>query len=172
MRRQITALAIVALVATACASDPVQPAGVGAMNMGDPSATPANVVPNAELAVGAFEILETAPAGYGRLSGTAALARHSNGTTVTVELAGLLPATEFIAHVHGGDCGEAGGDHFKFDASGGDMPPNEIHLRFTSDSAGAAVMTVENSATAGTGARSLVIHPVALMDAKVACAEF
>ena len=143
----------------------------GAMNMGDASLTPANTLPDAEVVTGAFDLLETAPIGYDGAAGTAWLARHEGGTTVTVELSGLVPNVRHIAHVHAGSCDQAGGPHFRFDPDGGELPPNEIHLMFESDANGMGLMTTANAQVAGDGARSLVVHPMHAMDTKVACAD-
>ncbi len=142
------------------------------MTMGDATATAAADVRNAELSSGVFELLESAPQGYENVAGNADLARHESGTTVTIELEGLPPNTEFISHLHSGSCSEAGGPHFMFDTTGPAMPPNEIHLAFASDASGRGFMTAENSRTVGTDARSIVVHPVRSTSAKIACAEF
>lgn len=142
------------------------------MNMGDPDATRAEDVADAAIETGTFELLDTRPAGYDATAGSAAIARYDAGTTVTVDLAGLEPETEFIAHLHEGTCDEAGGDHYKFDPDGSDVPPNEIHLRFISDADGVGFMTAENDATAGPEGRSVVVHPLDLLDNKIACAQF
>ena len=141
------------------------------MNMGNASLPPATGISDAEVVTGPFQLLDTAPVGYDAAAGTAWLARHDEGTTVTIELIGLVPNSPHIAHVHAGSCAEAGGPHFQFDAGGGELPPNEIHLMFDSDSGGVGNMTAENARVAGSGARSLVVHPVNRMDAKVACAD-
>ena len=52
------------------------------------------------------------------------------------------------------------------------MPPNEIHLAFTAAADGTGFMTAENDQTVGPDARSVVVHPIELLDNKVACAEF
>ena len=140
------------------------------MNMGDPDATPAYDVDPAELVSGSFALLDTRPEGYDGVAGEAYLARYDNGTTVTVELSGLLPDVEYISHVHEDECSENGGDHYKFDPDGSDMPPNEIHLAFVSAADGAGFMTAENDMVAGADARSVVVHPVELLDNKIACA--
>lgn len=147
-------------------------AGMGeTMSMGDASATPASAISGADLRSGRFVLLESAPSGYERLDGTADIARHDRGTTVTISLSGLPADTEFISHVHTGSCEEAGGPHFMFDTDGPPMPPNEIHLAFTTDAGGAGFMTAENERTVPDAARSIVVHPLRSTTAKVACAE-
>lgn len=143
-----------------------------AMNMGDPEAVPAGDVPGADLVEGTFELLETRPQGYDGVTGTAVLARHDAGTTVTLRLEGLQPGTAYISHVHAGTCAEGGGDHFQFDSNGSDVPPNEIHLAFNGSPEGAGFMTAENDRTVDERAVSVVVHPVELIDNKIACAEF
>ena len=145
---------------------------MGGMNMGDANATAAYDVSDAELMSATFALLETRPPGYDTTAGEAWLARHDAGTTVTIRLSGLVADTRYIAHVHEGSCADLGGDHFKFDRDGSDMPPNEIHLAFNADADGSGFMTAENEAVAGETARSVVVHPVDLLDNKLACAEF
>lgn len=142
------------------------------MNMGDASATPAGDIAGAALATGDFVLLDTRPAGYDDVAGSAQLARHIDGTTVTTELSGLLPNTDYISHLHADVCANSGGDHFQFEVGGSEMPPNEIHLAFTSDADGNGFMTAENQQIAGLDAVALVVHPVELIDNKIACVDF
>lgn len=144
-----------------------------AMNMGDPDATPADDVEGAALARGEYVLLDTRPAGFDEVAGTATIARHAMGTTVTTELTGLPPNVDFISHVHAQACDdENGGPHFQFEVGGSEMPPNEIHLAFTSDNDGNGFMTAENHQIAGLDAVSFVIHPAEFVDNKAACADF
>ena len=142
------------------------------MDMGtDPDATPAQEVEGAEVASGDFTTLDTAPPSYGEVTGTAALARGDAGTTATIRLQGLPADTEFMSHVHAQPCDqEQGGPHYQFEEGGSDMPPNEIHLPFTSDASGEGFMTAVNEQTAGPGAQAIVIHPLDTPDNRVACA--
>lgn len=142
------------------------------MNMGDADATPAYDVVNAELKTGDFQMLETRPAAYEVVSGSAWIARHSEGTTITLDLEGLVPDRRYISHVHVGSCSELGGPHYQFDVGGSTMPPNEIHLAFTATSAGTGFITAENSRRANGTAQSVVVHEVDALDDKIACAEF
>ncbi|MEM9039586.1 MAG: hypothetical protein AAGD33_06800 [Actinomycetota bacterium] len=143
------------------------------MNMGDPDATPADEVEGAALASGEFALLDTRPEGYDDLAGAAAIARHAAGTTVTTEITGLLPNVEYISHVHELPCSdENGGDHFQFVEGDVEVPPNEIHLAFTSDNDGNGFMTAENDAVAGETAVSFVVHPREFIDNKIACVDF
>ncbi|MEO1060434.1 MAG: hypothetical protein AAFZ07_03370 [Actinomycetota bacterium] len=143
-----------------------------AMNMGDVNATPAEEVAGAELASGEFVLLDTRPSGFDDVTGTATIARHDGGTTVTVRLEGLPAGERFISHVHEAPCAENGGDHFQFDPEGSDVPPNEIHLRFDAAEDGTGFMTAENDMVAGDDAVSFVVHPVDLIDNKIACVDF
>ncbi len=144
---------------------------MGEMNMGDINATPADEVADAELETGSFELLETRPSGYDDLAGTAAIARSPAGTTVTIELLGLEPEVDYIAHLHSGECSTTS-DHYMFDLSGPATPPNEIHLAFTSAADGSGSMTAENDATAGPEGQSVIVHRSDLLDNKIACAQF
>ncbi|NND74570.1 MAG: superoxide dismutase family protein [Ilumatobacter sp.] len=144
-----------------------------AMNMGDPDATPADDVDDAALARGTFVLLDTRPQGYDDAAGSAVIARSPAGTTVTVELNGLPPNVDYIAHVHAEPCApDNGGPHYQFDVGGSTVPPNEIHLAFTSDDDGVGFMTAENDAIAGVDAQALVVHPAEFLDNKVACVDF
>lgn len=145
---------------------------MGGMNMGDPDAMPATEIPGADVVSGSFSRLDTAPSGHEAVKGTAWLARHDGGTTVTITVQGLVPGTSYMSHVHEDSCAEAGGDHYRFDPEGSELPPNEIHVAFTADDAGGATMTAENEMVADDDARSVVVHPADLVDNKVACADF
>jgi hypothetical protein len=181
----LMALLALALLAAACGSDDSDESAAASdemsdtdenmamdedMNMGDPDATPAYQVEGADLVTGTFILLETRPEGYDDLIGEAYIARYDDGTTVSVEIGGLLPDVEYISHLHEGSCEDNGGDHYKFDLDGSDMPPNEIHLAFVSSASGQGFMTAENHMVAGEEAQSVVVHPVDLLDNKIACA--
>lgn len=142
------------------------------MNMGDASATRADEVEGAALASGSFALMDTRPEGYDSTAGTAWVARHGAGTTVTVELSGLIPDVDYISHLHADTCDAGGGDHYQFDVGGSEMPPNEVHLAFTSDSDGNGFMTAENHDIVGLDAVALVVHPIELIDNKIACVDF
>ena len=115
------------------------------MNMGDANATAADDVEGAALARGEYVLLDTRLAGYDDVQGTAVIARHAGGTTVTTELTGLLPNVDYISHVHAEPCADDGGPHYQFEVGGSEFPPNEIHLAFTSDNDGNGFMTAENA---------------------------
>lgn len=144
-------------------------AGMGTM-MGDPNATPAAEIDGADLTSVEFQLLDSRPDGFDAATGTADVARHDAGTTVTLTLDGLDPGRQFIAHVHEGSCAENGGDHYKFEADGPDTPPNEIHLMFTSSDDGSGFLTAENPQVVGDDARSIVVHATDDMQAYIACA--
>ena len=142
------------------------------MNMGDANATAADDVEGAALARGEYVLLDTRPAGYDDVQGTAVIARHAGGTTVTTELTGLLPNADYISHVHAEPCADDGGPHYQFEVGGSEFPPNEIHLAFTSDDDGNGFMTAENAQIAGLDATAFVVHPAEFVDNKVACVDF
>ncbi len=144
-----------------------------AMNMGDATATPAAQVEGADLNSGTFALLETRPPDdYEDTAGSADLARSDAGTTVTIELTGLVPGVDYISHLHEAPCADGGGDHYKFDPEGSDLPPNEVHLAFTADADGGGFMTAENDMIAGDDAVAIIVHPSDLLDNKIACADF
>lgn len=60
----------------------------------------------------------------------------------------------------------------KFEADGSDIPPNEIHLAFTVAADGSGFMTAENDRPVGPDARSIIVHPLELLDNKLVRAEF
>ena len=189
--RRVAVPALLALGLAACGSDTdsssadmadmdmntadmdMDTADMADMNMGDPDATPADDVAGASLARGEFVLMDTRPAGYDAVAGTAVIARHTAGTTMTTELTGLEPNVEYISHVHAQACtDENAGDHYQFEIGGATTPPNEIHLAFTSDNDGNGFMTAENAQIAGVEAVAFVVHPAEFMDNKVACVDF
>lgn len=114
-----------------------------------------------EAVSGQVKALPGAPVGDKKVAGEATLERADGGTKVSLDATGLEPSTEYVAHLHTGGCDQAdpGGPHFKFDADGGDEPPNEIHLEFMSkaDGAASATATSEREVPAGE-AGSVVVH--------------
>lgn len=110
---------------------------------------------------GTFEPIVGVPAPYEDVSGQATLIRGEGETRTSIRLDGLVPDTKYIAHLHTGGCGgeDPGGPHFKFDPSGGDEPPNEIHLSFTSNGngSGKAEVTADREVPEGE-AGSVVVH--------------
>jgi hypothetical protein len=114
-----------------------------------------------EEVTGQFEPVPGAPAGYADVSGEATLTRSDDGTEVSIRVDGLRPDADYVSHVHAGGCDQAdpGGPHYKFDSSGSDEPPNEIHLSFTSNADGAGEAEASNSRRIPDGdAGSVVVH--------------
>lgn len=110
---------------------------------------------------GTFEVLPGAPAGYDNLAGEAELTRADGGTTTTIDLTGLEPDTAYLAHLHTAGCegSDPGGPHFKFDPSGSEEPPNEIHLSFTSNGDGSGKAEAKSNQEVPVGeAGSVVVH--------------
>ncbi len=144
-----------------------------AMNMGGPDVSPAEEVADAALARGEFTLLDTRPSGYDDVAGTAVIARSDDGTTVTTELTGLMPNADYVSHVHEQACSDnGGGDHFQFVDGTVEVPPNEIHLAFTSDADGNAMWSAQNDAVATGDAVAFVVHPLEFIDNKIACVDF
>ncbi|WP_329600115.1 superoxide dismutase family protein [Streptomyces pseudovenezuelae] len=147
--------------------------GMGDMAMGDPSATPADKVPGAEVVKGTFALLDTRPPGMDDVTGTAWLAQGAQGTTVTVSLTGLKPGDSYMAHLHAQHCSAGnGGKHFQFEKGGATAPPNEVHLMFTADKSGMGMTTVNNTRKTGEDAVAIVVHPAEAQDNRIACADF
>src|SRR6187402_1740516 len=111
---------------------------------------------------GDFTPVSDAPVGYSEVSGEADIERFEGGsTTVSLSVSGLKPKTAYLAHLHTGGCDQAdpGGPHFQFEKGGSEEPPNEIHLRFTSDAAGEGKARVSTDRDVPAGeAGSVVIH--------------
>lgn len=126
--------------------------------VGNVNATPADAVEGADFMEAPFALMETASADYNSTTGTAQMAVHDPGTTITLRLSNLLPNTDYISHVHEEPCATAGGAHYRFDPEAGELPPNEIHINFTSDSDGAGFMTAENPNRVDETARSVVVQ--------------
>ncbi|MFE7899455.1 superoxide dismutase family protein [Streptomyces sp. NPDC057424] len=146
---------------------------MGGMAMGDPSATPADKISDAEVVKGDFQLLDTRPPGLDDVEGTAWLAQSPKGTTVTVSLTGLKPDDVYMAHLHAQPCSDGnGGEHFRFDKGGATTPPNEVHLMFTADTSGTGMTTVNNSRKTGEEAVAVVVHPRDAQDNRIACADF
>lgn len=147
--------------------------GMHGKAMGDPSATPAGKIPDADVVKGSFKILNTRPPGMDDVKGTAWQAQGPKGTTVTVDLTGLKPGDTYMAHLHSDHCSaDNGGEHFQFKKGGPAKPPNEIHLMFKADKAGAAMTTVNNKKKTGKDTVALVVHPHKAQDNRIACADF
>jgi hypothetical protein len=110
---------------------------------------------------GKFAAVAGAPAAYSKVRGEAELERSDGGTTVSISVSGLEPKTPYIAHLHTGGCGQAepGGPHFQFQKGGSEEPPNEIHLRFTSNAAGEGEATASSKREVPPSeAGSVVLH--------------
>lgn len=152
---------------------PAVPSPGQSMDMGDPSATPANKVPDAKVKKGEFTLLATRPPGSDGVKGTAWLAQSSRGTTVTVSMTGLKAGAHYMAHLHAKHCSDGnGGPHFQFVPGGPVAPPNEVHLMLMPDASGKATTTATNDRKTGDGAVAVVVHPYEAQDNRLACADF
>jgi len=110
---------------------------------------------------GNFALVTDAPSGYTKVEGEADLERSDGGTEVSLEVSGLEPKTAYVAHLHTGGCDQAdpGGPHFQFEEGGSEEPPNEIHLKFTTDATGEGEAEAESKREVPVGeAGSVVIH--------------
>ena len=138
--------------------------------VGDVNATPADAVEGADLMEAEFVLMETASADYDSTTGTAQMAVHDHGTTVTLRLSNLLPNTDYISHVREEPCSAGGGAHYRFDPEGDGMPPNEIHIGFTSDDDGTGFMTAENDNQVDESAHSVIVQTTA--EVSLLCADW
>lgn len=110
---------------------------------------------------GRFEPVADAPIGYANVAGEATLERPDGGTEASISLTGLKPDTAYVAHLHSGGCDgtDPGGSHFKFDPTGAEEPPNEIHFAFNADAEGDGEATAGNDREVPEGeAGSIVVH--------------
>ncbi|HSK49406.1 MAG TPA: hypothetical protein VK889_02805 [Solirubrobacterales bacterium] len=110
---------------------------------------------------GRFEPVADAPIGYANVAGEATLERPDGGTETAISLTGLKPDTAYVAHLHTGGCDgtDPGGSHFKFDPTGGEEPPNEIHFAFTANAEGEGEATARSDREVPEGeAGSIVVH--------------
>jgi len=126
--------------------------------VGNVNATPAEAVEGADFMEAPFMLMETAPADYNSSAGTAQMAVHDHGTTVTLRLSDLLPNTDYISHVHEEPCSTGGGAHYRFDPDAGALPPNEIHIDFTTGDDGTGFMSAENPNQVDETAHSVIVH--------------
>lgn len=123
---------------------------------------------NESVVEGQFALVADAPDGYDELAGEAVLDRTEDGTEATIELTGLEPDAEYVAHVHAAGCDQPdpGGPHYKFDPNGSDMPPNEIHFSLTANAEGEGEAEASNERTIPAGdAGSIVVHSAEEMEA-------
>lgn len=105
------------------------------------------------------------------ITGRAQMVRTADGKTiVSVHVEGLDDNTTYGAHVHAAACDNGFADgHYKFDAGGPALPPNEIWPGFTTNDAGAGNGNATVLARAGEAAVSVVVH--APGGTKIACAD-
>ncbi|GAT14900.1 hypothetical protein [Mycolicibacterium thermoresistibile] len=127
---------------------------------------------------GEFAPVPDAPAGAEEIGGVAEQVRTPEGATVTLTMFGLGPRVDYVAHLHTSPCDapDPGGPHFKFDPNGDDMPPNEVHLTFTSDAVGSGFAVTEVDRPLPDGeALTVVVHEAGgegdHHEPKLVCAE-
>lgn len=110
---------------------------------------------------GEFVTLAEEPAGDFQITGEAEIERSDSGTVLSLDVSGLQPKARYIAHLHTGGCDQAdpGGPHFQFEKGGSEEPPNELHLKLTSDAEGNGEATTSSKQEVPPGeAGSVVIH--------------
>lgn len=136
-------------------------AAISACGSGDDSTTGAAGGEESQPVSGKFAPVSGAPEAYSIVGGEAELERSGGGTTVSIALNGLEPNTAYLAHLHIGGCerSDPGGPHFQFEKGGSEEPPNEIHLRFTSNAAGEGEAEATSKREVPVGeAGSVVVH--------------
>ncbi|HEX7279902.1 MAG TPA: hypothetical protein VF255_09800 [Solirubrobacterales bacterium] len=134
---------------------------IAACGGSDDSTTGATTGEESQPVSGKFAPVPGAPEAYAIVGGEAELERPNGGSTVSVSVNGLEPKTAYIAHLHTGGCDQPdpGGPHFQFEKGGSEEPPNEIHLRFTSNAAGEGEAEVTSKEEVPVGeAGSVVLH--------------
>jgi hypothetical protein len=113
------------------------------------------------------------------LHGSAMMTSGTDGTTVTVNVAGLDPAKVYGSHLHNGTCASGGGGHYQDVEGGGTTPPNELWLT----TSGSGLVPNPGGVAHGSGsatwqartsgdmtlARSVVVHEPG--GARIACAD-
>jgi hypothetical protein len=107
------------------------------------------------------------------LVGVALLVRDYEKTRASLQVSGLLPNTEYPAHVHARYCDEQeGGDEYKHDPrlSGADEY-NELWLTLNTDDNGSGLNAVTHDGITRVDARSVVVHAPADIGPRVACAD-
>ncbi|MDN3238569.1 hypothetical protein [Glycomyces tritici] len=93
----------------------------------------------------------------------------TGSTSVQIAVVGLAPGTEYMAHVHDGECDEdpPGGGHWLADPDGEDAAGNIIELSFTTSDTGVGSTTVSSDLVLDDRAESVVVHaPQALADSE------
>ncbi|HKO38285.1 MAG TPA: hypothetical protein VJU14_07955 [Solirubrobacterales bacterium] len=150
--KRLTMVAVLVLLAAAA---------ISACGSGEDSSTAGEAGEESQPVSGKFAPLPGAPEAYSIVGGEADLERSDGGTTVSISLNGLEPKTPYLAHLHIGGCEQSdpGGPHFQFEKGGSEEPPNEIHLRFTSNAAGEGEAAATSKREVPVGeAGSVVVH--------------
>ena len=126
---------------------------------GDDTAAESPQIPDGTF-TGEFAKIPTAPKGTKKITGTAEMVLSAAGTQVSLTATKLNPKAEYVAHVHAEACSAAdpGGPHFKYTPTGGDLPPNELHLPVSVNKKGKGTGETTNPVKAGPEAKSVVIH--------------
>jgi hypothetical protein len=113
------------------------------------------------------------------LHGSAKMTVGSDGTVVTISVAGLDPVKDYGSHLHNGACASGGGGHYQDVEGGGTTPPNELWLTTSgailepnpggvAHGSGSATWQARTSGEM-TLARSVVVHEPG--GARIACAD-
>ena len=84
----------------------------------------------------------------------------SDGTSVQLTVAEIGSGTDYMAHVHDGECDEdpPGGGHWLGDPAGEDAAGNIVELSFTTSATGTGETTVSSALMLDDRAESIVVH--------------
>jgi hypothetical protein len=108
---------------------------------------------------GTFSNVADAPAGTGKIGGTAKMVVSSTGTVTSIAATGLDAKNTYIAHIHKQACADSeGGTHFQFDPKGAAKPPNEVWLTPVTVAGGKGTAKTTIKKPVNSSAKSVVIH--------------
>ncbi|MDQ4007259.1 MAG: hypothetical protein M3211_04075 [Actinomycetota bacterium] len=132
--------------------------------------TPAYLVPG-DVRTGLFAALPGAPRTASDISGSAWVTENAKGTTLTLEVTGLRPSSQYVGHLHTQPCNQDdGGPHFAFDPAGPKQTPNGMYLGVTADQRGNGITTGKKPRGVGEGAQAVVLHN-ATGGSRLVCAD-
>lgn len=83
-----------------------------------------------------------------------------DGTGVELTVAGLMPETDYVSHLHDATCraDPPGGEHWAADPDAAASESNEVHLHFITDAEGNGSATVDSGLIADERVKAIVVH--------------